>query len=38
MGRRQSLQQVVQGKLDSRMQINEVRTLHTTHRNKLKMV
>ena len=36
--RRQPLQQVVLGKLDSRMQINEVRTHpHTIHKNKLKM-
>ena len=36
--RKESLQQVVLGKLDSCMQINEVRTLpHTTHTNKLKM-
>ena len=36
--KRQYLQQVVLGKLDSHMQINEVRTHpHTIHKNKLKM-
>ena len=38
MGKRQALQQVVLGKLDSHMQIYEVRTLHTTYKNELKMV
>ena len=38
MEKRQSLQQVVLGKQDSCMKINEVRTLlHTTHKNKLQM-
>jgi len=38
MEKRQSLQQVVLGKLDSPMQINEVRTHpHVIHKNKLKM-
>ena len=38
MGKRQSLQQVVLGKSDSHMQINEARTHpHTIHKNKLKM-
>ena len=37
MGKRQSLQQVVFSKLESRMQISEVRTYpHTIHKNKLK--
>ena len=36
--KRQSLQQEVLGKLDSHMQINEIRTLpDTIHKNKLKM-
>ena len=36
--KRQSLQQVVLGKLDSHMKINELRRLrYTTHKNKLKM-
>ena len=35
---KESLQQVVLGKLHSQMQINEIRTYpHTTHKNKLKM-
>ena len=39
MGKRQSVQQGVLGKLDSCIQINEVRTHpHTIHNNKLKMV
>ena len=38
MGQRQSLQQVMLGKLDSHMQINEVRTHpHTINKSKLKM-
>ena len=38
MGKRQSVQQVLLGKLDSCMQINETRTHpHTMHENKLKM-
>ena len=38
MGKRQSLQQVVLGKLDSYMYNNEIRTLpNTIHKNKLKM-
>ena len=38
MGKRQSLQQVVLGKLDGHMLINEVRTHpQTIHKNKLKM-
>ena len=38
MEKRQSLQQVAWGKLDSHMEINEVRTHpHTIHKNKLKM-
>ena len=37
MEKRQSLQQVVLGKLDNHVQINEVRNLpHITHKNKLK--
>ena len=39
MEKKQSLQQVVLGKLDSYMSINEIRTLpHTIYKNKLKMV
>ena len=39
MGKRQSLQQVVLGELDSHRKINEIRThLHTTHKNKLRRV
>ena len=38
MGKRQSLQQVVLGKLESHMQINEIGTCpHNIHKNKLKM-
>ena len=38
MGKRQSFQQVLLGKLDSCMQMNETRAnLHTMHENKLKM-
>jgi len=38
MGKRESLQQVVLGKLDSCMYINETGThTHTTHENKLKI-
>ena len=38
MRKKQSLQQVVLGKLDSHTQINKVRTHpHTMHRNKLKI-
>ena len=38
MGKWQSLQQAVLGKLDSYMQINETRTHpHTMHKNKFKM-
>ena len=38
MEKRQSLQQVVLGKLDSYMLKNEIRILpHTTHKSKLKM-
>ena len=39
MEKRQSLQQVVLGKLDSYMSITEIRTPpHNTYKNKLKMV
>ena len=38
MEKRQSLQQLVLGKLDSPMYISDVRTCpHTIHKNKLKM-
>ena len=38
MGKRQSLQQMVLGKLDSNMQENETVSLfHTIHKNKFKM-
>ena len=38
MGKRQSLQKVVVGKLDSYMKKNEIRTFsNTIHKNKLKM-
>ena len=38
MGKRQSLQEVVVGKLDSYMKKNEIRTFsNTIHKNKLKM-
>uniref|UniRef100_UPI00298F2581 hypothetical protein n=1 Tax=Escherichia coli TaxID=562 RepID=UPI00298F2581 len=38
MGKRQSFQQVVLGKLESHMQTKETRTHpHTMHKNKLKM-
>ena len=37
MGKRQSLQQVIMGKLDSSKEINEVKThSHAIHKNKLK--
>ena len=39
MEKRQSLQQVKWGKMDSNMSINETRALpHPTYKNKLKMV
>ena len=39
MEKRQSLQQVLLGKLDSYMQKNEIRTFfYTMHKNKLKMI
>ena len=39
MEKRQSLQHMALGKLDSYVQINEIRTVpHTVYKNKLKMV
>ena len=38
MGKREFIQQVILGKLDSHMQVNEVRELlHIIHKNKLKL-